>query len=172
MRIYSLCLGLLVSMGVYAADYGRFSYDSPYYQACEMSVLTIRAGHIIKVELKLEAGRAVYEFNVRSRDNRDWDVSCDAKTAEVIELEEEVPSVKHPLFSSKQQVSEKQARRTALDAWPGYIIEIEYEIEEDGAASYEFDIHTNKGAEMKVEVDATSGLIVEANEELWQEGYE
>ncbi len=165
-------LFVLFSGSLFAADYAAFEYGSSYYQACEESVLDTRPGKIIKVELKDEEGHAVYEFNIRTPDNRDWDLGCDAKTNKVVEIEEEVTSVQHPLFSSKKQVDEKEARITALDAWPGYIIEIEYEIEVDGKATYEFDIHTNKGAEMKIEVDATSGLIVEENEEIWQEGYE
>lgn len=162
----------LISGNLYAENYKPFEYDSHYYKKCEISTLAIRNGYIIKVELKVEENQPAYEFNIRSLDGRDWDVSCHAETGEVIEIEEEVPSVQHPLFLSKKQVSEKEARNTALDAWPGYIIEIEYEIEVDGAATYEFDIQTNKGPEMKVEVDATSGLIVEENEEIWQEGYE
>ncbi|WP_204369055.1 PepSY domain-containing protein [Methylocucumis oryzae] len=52
------------------------------------------------------------------------------------------------------------------------VVEVEYEIEPDGKASYEFDIKTKDGKEMKVEVDATSGEIVEANSELYQVGKE
>ena len=46
---------------------------------------------------------------------------------------------------------------------------MEYEIEEMGQASYEFDSDTDKtGKQIKVEVNATSGNIVEAKRELWQ----
>ena len=51
-------------------------------------------------------------------------------------------------------------------------MEAEYEIESDGRASYEFDIKTDKG-EIKLEVDAASGKIVEDNEkEIYQIGKE
>jgi len=76
------------------------------------------------------------------------------------------------LFKAKTNVSEKSARETALAIYPGEITEVEYEIEPNGAASYEFDIDTTIGHEMKVEVDATSGEIVEANREIWQIGLE
>ncbi len=56
------------------------------------------------------------------------------------------------------KVSETDARNTAFATFPGEIFEIEYEIEPDGAASYEFNIITKVG-EMKVEVDATSGKL-------------
>ena len=69
-------------------------------------------------------------------------------------------------------MSEADARKTALAAYPGDIVEVEYEIEPDGAASYEFDIKTKDGKEFKVEVDATTGKIVEANQEFYQIGKE
>ena len=69
-------------------------------------------------------------------------------------------------------MSLEAAQKTALKKYPGEIVETEYEIEPDGAASYEFDIKTRSGKEMKVEVDATSGKIVEAGEEVWQRGSE
>jgi uncharacterized membrane protein YkoI len=37
---------------------------------------------------------------------------------------------------------------------------------------YEFDIRTKGGKEMKVEVDATTGKLVEESEELYQIGKE
>lgn len=171
MRAY-LFLTILLSANVFSADYARFKYGSHFYQQCEKSALQQRMGHIIKVEFKLEKGQPVYEFDIRSADGRDWDVECNADKNQITEIEEEVPSVLHPLFAHRKQISEKQARAIALTSWPGDIIEIEYEIEPDGSASYEFDINTYQGTEMKVEVDASSGNISEQNEELWQEGYE
>ncbi len=66
----------------------------------------------------------------------------------------------------------KQAKSVALTKYPGEIIEIEYEIEENGQAVYELVIKTNNGKEMKVEIDATTGAIHEETEEIWQFGYE
>jgi uncharacterized membrane protein YkoI len=59
-----------------------------------------------------------------------------------------------------------------VKAAPGEIVEVEYEIESNGNASYEFDIKTDKG-EVKLEVDATSGKIVEEKQtEIYQIGKE
>ncbi len=149
-----------------------YAFGSPAYRACEAAAKQVKTGEVLKAEFKNERGIFVYELDLRSDDGHDWDIECRADSAEIVEIEEEVSSVQHPLFKAKKNVTEAQARAVALDAWPGDILEIEYEIESDGAASYEFDIHTYKGIEMKVEVDATSGEIVEENQELWQEGYE
>ena len=54
----------------------------------------------------------------------------------------------------------------------GTVVETEYEIEPDGKASYEFDIAGTDGKEYKVEVDATTGKIVEENVEVYQVGQE
>lgn len=167
-----LYLLLLQSGVVCAADYDRYAYGSDYYQSCQHAALNTHAGKIIKVEFKIESNQPVYEFDIRAPDGRDWDIECHAESEQIIEVEEEVSSVHHPLFLDKKRIDEKHARAVALDAWPGDVLEIEYEIEPDGAASYEFDIHTYKGIEMKIEVDATTGDIVEQSQELWQEGYE
>ena len=167
-----LCLIVFLSFNVMAVDYSQYEYGSSYYHACKASALAIHRGRVVKIEFKEEDGDGVYEFDIRTPDNRDWDIECIAKNNTVIEVEEEVSSVQHPAFFRQQKVTEKQARAVALAAWPGDIIEVEYEIEPDGKASYEFDIDTYQGAEMKVEVDAATGEISEQNEELWQEGYE
>lgn len=50
-------------------------------------------------------------------------------------------------------------------------METEYEIESNGDASYEFDIKTPDGKELKMEVDAATGKIVEnGEEEIYQIG--
>ncbi len=175
MRV-SLCLSVFLTGSVFAGGMDhksdRYSYQSELYLACEKSALNVHAGKVLKVEFKFEGVQPTYEFDIRALDGVDWDVTCDSEKNKIIEIEEEVPSVYHPLFLDRKRIDEKQARAIALDAWPGDILEIEYEIEPDGAASYEFDIHTFKGVGMKVEVDASTGEIVEQNEEIWQEGYE
>jgi uncharacterized membrane protein YkoI len=115
----------------------------------------------------------MYEFDIRGTDGSDWDVECNAHRGLVSEVEQEVDNVNHPLFKAKAKVSEADARNTALAIYPGEVTEVEYEIESNGAATYEFDIDTMiDGQQMKVEVDAASGEIVEANRELWQIGLE
>ena len=141
-------------------------------EQCLKAALATHAGEAVKVEFKLEKGVPVYEFDVRSPDGTQWDIECDGNTGRIVEVEQEVSNADDPKFKAKRKVDEPTARKTALAAHPGKIEEVEYEIEPDGAASYEFDIRTAKGTQMKVEVDATSGKIVEASEEFWQVGKE
>ncbi|RKZ95641.1 MAG: peptidase [Gammaproteobacteria bacterium] len=158
---------LLVSSYVLADD------DNPHqFEKCMAAALDERPGEIVKVEMKNELGAHVYEFDIRGIDGADWDVECGAHRGLITEVEREVENVNHPLFKAKMKVSEADARKTALAIYPGEITEVEYEIEPNGAASYEFDIDTKLNQEMKVEVDATTGEIVEANRENWQIGLE
>jgi uncharacterized membrane protein YkoI len=143
------------------------------FEKCMTAALEERPGNIIKVEFKNEEGAHMYEFDIRGTDGADWDVECNAHRGLVSEVEREVENVNHPLFKAKMKVSEEDARKTALAIYPGVVTEVEYEIEPNGAASYEFDIVTKiSDQEMKVEVDATTGEIVEANREIWQIGLE
>lgn len=141
-------------------------------EKCMTAALKARAGTVVKMELKMERGVPTYEFDIESKDGKAWDIECDGNTGKITEIEEEVASATDAQFAARMKVTEEQARKTALERHPGEIVEVEYEIEPDGAASYEFDIVTKDGKEHKVEVDATSGKIVEDNTELYQIGKE
>jgi len=157
-----------------AATSFAFAADSnPHqFEKCMASALEERPGDIIKVEFKNEQGGHFYEFDIKGDDGADWDLECNAHRGLISEVEREVDSVNHPLFAAKAKVSEKEARVTVLALYPGTITDVEYEIEFNGAATYEFDVDTTLNQEMKVEVDAATGEIVEANREMWQIGLE
>jgi uncharacterized membrane protein YkoI len=145
------------------------AYDS--LGKCVKAALAVHEGTIVKVEFKSEKKRGVYEFDIESADGTAWDVECDAKSGKVTEVEQEV-NAEHPKFKALAKVSEADAKATALAAHPGTVVETEYELESDGKASYEFDIKEADGEEIKVEVDATTGKIVETSYEVYQIGKE
>ena len=142
------------------------------FEICMQGVLKEKPGQIVKVEKKLEDGKHVYEFDVRGDNGLDWDIECVQATGEVWEIEQKVQNPNAPIFKSKVKIGEKAAGKIALKAYPGVIREVDYEIESDGTAVYEFDIDTADGREMNVEINATTGEIVEANEEIWQIGFD
>jgi uncharacterized membrane protein YkoI len=148
------------------------SHPVESFERCLEAAMQQQRGQVIKVELKLEADREVYEFDIRGMDGIDWDLECLKATGEIIEIEKEVDHPNHPLFKANVKVNEREARQIALARYQGEIIEVEYEIEMDGRSSYEFDIATQDGVEIKLEVDASTGEIVEINEERWQIGLE
>lgn len=144
-------------------------YDS--LGKCVKAALSKHDGKIVKVEAKSERKQLVYEFDVESKDGTAWDIECDAKTGKVTEVEQEVKADDEK-FKALAKVSEADAKATALAKHPGTVVEIEYELEPDGKASYEFDILEADNEEVKVEVDATTGKIVETSYEVYQIGQE
>jgi uncharacterized membrane protein YkoI len=140
-------------------------------EKCLTAALKEKTGTVVKAELKIEGKVPVYEFDIETPDGKAWDIEVSTLTGKVTEAEQEVKNADDPLFKSKLKVTEIEAKKTALEAFPGEIVETEYEIEADGAASYEFDI-TTKNGEMKTEVDATTGKIVEHSKEIYQIGKE
>ena len=145
------------------------SYDS--LGKCIKAALTKHEGKIVKTEFKSENKRGVYEFDIESADGSAWEIECDAQSGKVTETEQEVKA-DDAAFKALAKVSEADAKATALAAHPGTLVETEYELEADGKASYEFDILEADKEEIKVEVDAATGKIVEVSYEEYQIGKE
>jgi uncharacterized membrane protein YkoI len=138
---------------------------------CVKAALSKHDGKVVKVELKSEKKTPIYEFDIESKDGTAWDVECDVKTSKITEIEQEVKA-DDAKFKAAAKVSEADAQATALKAHPGTVVETEYELEDDGKATYEFDILEADNEEVKVEVDATTGKIVEVDYEVYQVGQE
>lgn len=157
-----LAMGL--SVNVQAADNG--------IEKCIAAIKKQKEGDIVTLEKLNLSGKAVYEFEIKDANGFEWEFMCDVETGKVFETESEVSSVNSLAFKSKMRVTEEDAAAIALKAYPGVIEEVEYEIEENGDASYEFDIIDAKGTETKVEVDAATGKIIEVAIEEWEIGEE
>jgi uncharacterized membrane protein YkoI len=138
---------------------------------CVKAALSKHDGKVVKVELKSEKKTPIYEFDIESKDGTAWDVECDVKTSKITEIEQEVKA-DDAKFKAAAKVSEADAKATALKAHPGTVVETEYELEDDGKATYEFDILEADNEEVKVEVDAATGKIVEVDYEVYQVGQE
>jgi uncharacterized membrane protein YkoI len=166
MRIISLLMMMSFCLPAQADN------NPQQFERCLGNVLEKKPGQTLKVELKLEADKEVYEFNVRGTDGHDWDLECQKATGDIIEIEQEVAHPNHPLFKANVKFNEKEAREIALARFGGEIVEVEYEIEDDGSSSYEFDIDDGSDQQIKLEIDAATGEIVEVNHEIWQVGLE
>jgi uncharacterized membrane protein YkoI len=139
---------------------------------CIAAAQAVKKGDILKLEKLNVDGKPIYELEIRDAQGMEWEFMCDANSGKITEQESEVSNADDKPFKSKMKVSEKEAADIALKAHPGTIQEVEYEIEENGDASYEFDIVDDKGVETKVEVDAATGKIIETSIEEWEIGEE
>ncbi len=172
MRSRSLSVSLFCLLVPQQLPAVELQHGQVHLEQCMSSALSRQFGRVVKVELKTESDALVYEFDIRDGKGMDWDIECDAGTGEIIEIESEVTSFVPVGSDKKVGISEKAARGIALQHFPGEIVELEYEVESDGTLVYEFDIVLKNAKRMKVEINAEDGSIHEANEELWQIGYE
>ncbi len=62
-----------------------------------------------------------------------------------------------PVFKRYAKISKQDAEKVSLDFHPGEVVATEYEVGFDGSVTYEFDIMTNLGPEVKVDVNAVTG---------------
>lgn len=165
-------VALALTANTALADHAGFkarTYDS--VGKCLMGALNKHDGKVVKLEYKTERKVAVYEFDIETPDGKSWEVECTVKDSILTEFEEEVQA-DDARFTALAKVSVEDAKATALAAHPGEVVEVEYELESDGKASYEIDILEADKEEVKVEVDATTGKIVEVGYESYQIGRE
>ncbi len=138
--------------------------DNTAFDACRKAVGEITQDPIVKMKLKTKKGVEYYKVKAKSADGAKWEFKCD-NTGNIFEKEQELPDANHPAFAALKKTDEAQARKIALEAYPGRISEVEYEINTDGFAVYEFEIKMADGREMEVEVDAETGKIIKAEED-------
>jgi len=158
-------LGLVTSTFSYAA--ADQTIDS-----CIAAIQKQKPGEFIKLEKLNVAGNPFYEIEIKDSKGAEWEFICDAKSGKITETVSEVSTVDDESFKKNLKVTEKEAIAIALKAHPGTVQEVEYEIEENGDASYELDIVNDKGVETKIEVNAAEGKIFEVSTEEWEVGEE
>lgn len=140
----------------------------PVHVCLDLSIEKID-GYPVRMELKTEGDDLIYEFEIKTEDGTYYNVECNAEEGFVDEVER-IASAEDNVFKKYAKVSVSDARATALDFHPGKVVSTEYEVGFDGSVTYEFDIHTDLGPEVKVDVCARTGEIEEANFELYEIG--
>ncbi len=174
--IIALMLFLAVSSDSIATDNFDIDdiklYDIVKVEQCLDQAYDTVPGHARKLEFKIEGDDPIYEFDIESsKDGSTYNVECNAEEGFIIEVEREVDE-NNPIFKSGAKFTIQQAKDYALQIHPGRVVAEEREIGMDGTLTYEFDIQTNTGYEIKVDVDAVTGKIEEANFELYEIGIE
>ena len=162
----------LFSTSVLAGPRGHGSHDDLHH--CLKSASAIKDGYYAKLEyLTLtDRGTKTYEIEIHDKNGVEWELMCDISTGTIYEIEREVESASDSLFKKNMKVNEDAASKAALALYPGKLVHTEYEIESNGASSYEFDIFEKPGVTYKVEVNAATGEVVEVSIEKWDIGRE
>jgi len=142
-------------------------------ETCLKAALAKHPGEVLTLEAEISKGQAQYEFDIKGKDGKEWEVECLAKSGKVIEEEQEVVNADDPAFKGKAKITQDEAKKTALAKYPGEVVDSEFAVESDGSISYEFDIKTANGKEIEVEIDAVTGKLSEdPEEEIYQIGVE
>ena len=167
---------ILFSFSLQASDIADLDdiklYNIVKVEQCLDQAYDTVPGHARKLEFKIEGDDPIYEFDIESsKDGSTYNVECNAEEGFIVEIEKEVDA-NNITFSKAAKVSIKDAREFVLTVHPGDIVNEEREIGMDGSFTYEFDIQTNAGYEIKVDVDAITGKIEEASFELYEIGME
>lgn len=136
---------------------------------CVASAMELHPGEIVSLRAEMEDKNHQFELDIKGDDGKNWEVECDSKSAKVLETEREVAADDEE-FTSQSKVRLDEALKTALDAYPGAVMKIEYEIEAEGTPSFEFDIKAEDGQLWEVEVDAVSGELKPVEKVLYQIG--
>ncbi|MEO0975554.1 MAG: PepSY domain-containing protein, partial [Pseudomonadota bacterium] len=170
---HEICGAMVLSIGALIAFPAHADHGHGGLEACLKAANAVRPGEFAKVEYLsvTDEGGPAYEIEVAATSGTNWEFECD-EHGRIIEMEQEVESSDHPLFKKQMKVTEAAARATALRLYPGTVDEVEYEIEMNGDASYEFDVIDEFGVEFKIEIDATNGDVVEVQVEKWEIGIE
>ncbi|HDY85107.1 hypothetical protein LCGC14_0524080 [marine sediment metagenome] len=145
--------------------------DKVSIETCLDAALDTVPGDARKVEFKLEEGEPVYEFDVDGKDGKSYNVECNAKDGVVTEIEREVDE-NDAVFKKFAKISQAEAQDIALMFHPGQVVASEREVGYDGSVTYEFDIQTDIGHEIKIDINAVTGDVEEANIELYEIGME
>lgn len=150
---------LLISAGMLTLTLSSAYAATPTpLDTCVKAVLSKHPGKVVSLSSEVEDGRAQYELDVKGADGSAWEAECDARTGRLLRIEREIKSNSAD-FKSKAKLSEDEAKKLALNKYPGDVLNTEYDIEDDGEISYEFIIHTKSGKIVEVEVDAISGKL-------------
>jgi len=126
-------------------------------EACMSAVLTKVDGKVSSLKLEIEDGKPLYEFEIKTSNRQTWELECDAMTGEIVETSR-IADRNDKEFKAAAKVLEKDARKMALEKYPGKVTSSELEIA-DGRAVYEVEIDTADGRELEVQVDAATGEI-------------
>ncbi len=177
LKLIPTAIALTLSSTAYAAN-DNYDLDDirnwniVKIETCLDAALDTIPGHARKVELKMEGDDPVYEFDIEAKaDGNTYNVECNAEEGFITEIEREVEA-NDAAFKKLAKISQAEARDTALMFHPGEVVASEMEVGFDGDATYEFDIQSVHGYEVKVDVDAATGDIEEANIELYEIGME
>jgi uncharacterized membrane protein YkoI len=133
-------------------------------EECVKAALAQKPGKVLEVEGETERGMPMFEIDIAGADGKRWELVCDGITGRIVKVGEERGDATAPAAAGAM-ITEAEARKAALAAKPGTVVEVELEVESDGRATFEYDIRAADGTLWEVEVDAATGKVLSVERE-------
>lgn len=128
-------------------------------EACVKAALAEKPGELIEVEGEVQRGMPMFEVDIAGADGRRWEVMCDAITGRIVSAKQESGDAKAPPKFAGTLLTEAEARKVALAARPGEVMEVELGVESDGRPKYEYEIRAHDGTLWEIEVRGDTGEL-------------
>jgi uncharacterized membrane protein YkoI len=132
-------------------------------ESCVKAALAEKPGEVIEVEGEVEAGMPMFEIDIAGADGRRWELMCDGITGRIVAVKQESGDAKAPPRVAGPVLTEAEARKVALAARPGEVMEVEYEVESDGRPKFEYEIRAPDGTFWEVEIRGDTGEVRGSN---------
>lgn len=168
--LLALATAVLAVMSTYAAALENMPATKFSMETCLAAALKLHPGKVRELEFGIQDGDPRYEFEILTADGRETEVECSASTGKIVEVEWENENMDIDAFLANAKVSPGEARKTALRKIPGRIVGMDLETTSTGVMSYEFEVRTDDGKNMDIEVDAMTGNIIETEIEIYELG--
>jgi uncharacterized membrane protein YkoI len=136
------------------------------FETCLKAAWKEQRGRVSAAELQSQYGVAQYNFDIETSDGGKWLVECNAATGVVTEVEQIVGRT-NPLFKDQVRISEGEVKAKVSRFFPGEVIYMQYMIEANGQAMYDFNVKNGSGRIMKFEVNATTGEVEAPGPVIW-----
>lgn len=114
-------------------------------------------GTVQEVEIPTSSN-PVYEVEMNDGDT-EMDVTVDARTGDVVAIEEDIPESETSMYTSNSPITEQEAKDIAVERTGGRVSDFEVK-RRNGRIAYEVEI-TKNGNEADVLIDAETGDILD-----------
>jgi len=83
-------------------------------ETCMKAALAKHPGEVLTIEAEISGGKAQYEFDIKDKDGKEWEVECLAKSGKVIEEEQELANADDPAFKAKAKITQEDAKKNCF----------------------------------------------------------
>lgn len=138
-------------------------------ESCAKAALARMPGTLLRATLRSTTEGRIWEFTIRRAAGKPQELLCADAAGTLAEPEAQSTSEADPGFKAAAKIDVATAEARALEAKPGTVEHMERRLGAEGLARYRIAISNDEGR-YRVDIDASSGELVEVSRELLQIG--